>query len=87
MASCMQYLQKAMEHQASDVFFVAGKQACEQLDGHMRPLDEARLRDLAGQQRGAQYDSGQQKPSDRQRHRLRQPGRHDQHGSGHREAV
>lgn len=43
MASCMQYLQKAMEHQASDVFFVAGKQACEQLDGHMRPLDEARL--------------------------------------------
>lgn len=25
MASCMQYLQKAMEHQASDVFFVAGK--------------------------------------------------------------
>ena len=43
MASCMQYLQKAMEHQASDVFFVAGKPACEKLDGHMRPLSEERL--------------------------------------------
>ena len=43
MANLMQYLHTATEHQASDVFFVAGKPACEKLDGHMQPLCEERL--------------------------------------------
>ena len=43
MASWIEYLQTATEHQASDVFFVAGKPACEKLDGHIRPLSEERL--------------------------------------------
>ena len=43
MANWMEYLQQAVSHQASDVFFVAGKPACEKLDGHLRPLGEARL--------------------------------------------
>ena len=38
-----QLLQDAVEHQASDVFFVAGRSACEKLDGHIRPLSEEKL--------------------------------------------
>ena len=43
MATWMEYLRMATEHQASDVFFVAGKPACEKLEGRLRPLSEARL--------------------------------------------
>ena len=43
MTSWMEYLQMATEHQASDVFFVAGKPACEKLEGRIRPLSEERL--------------------------------------------
>ena len=39
----MEYLQLATEHQASDVFFVAGKPACEKLEGHLQPLSDRRL--------------------------------------------
>ena len=43
MANWMEYLQQAVSHQASDVFFVAGKPPCEKLEGHLHPLGEARL--------------------------------------------
>ena len=43
MINWMEYLHRAVEHQASDVFFVAGGPVCEKLDGHIRPLDEIRL--------------------------------------------
>ena len=43
MTDWMVYLRQAVEHQASDVFFVAGKPACEKLDGRIRPLDTERL--------------------------------------------
>ena len=43
MINWMEYLHRAVEHQASDIFFVAGGPVCEKLDGHIRPLDEARL--------------------------------------------
>lgn len=43
MADWMEYLQTAVAHEASDVFFVAGKPACEKLDGHIRPLSDRRL--------------------------------------------
>lgn len=43
MPSWMNYLRAATEHQASDVFFVAGKTACEKLDGCLKPLSEDRL--------------------------------------------
>lgn len=43
MADWMEYLKTAVEHEASDVFFVAGKTACEKLEGHLQPLGEERL--------------------------------------------
>ena len=43
MSDWMEYLKNAVAHQASDVFFVAGKSPCEKLDGHIRPLCEERL--------------------------------------------
>ena len=43
MPGWMEYLRLATEHQASDVFFVAGKPACEKLEGHLRPLAEEKL--------------------------------------------
>ena len=43
MVSWLDYLRMALEHQASDVFFVAGKPACEKLENHIRPLSEERL--------------------------------------------
>lgn len=43
MSGWMDYLRLATEHQASDVFFVAGKPACEKLEGHLRPLAEEKL--------------------------------------------
>ena len=43
MSMWMEYLKEAVAHQASDVFFVAGKPACEKLEGHIRPMSEERL--------------------------------------------
>ena len=43
MLNWMEYLKIAVAHQASDVFFVAGKPVCEKLDGHIRPISEERL--------------------------------------------
>ena len=43
MTNWMEYLRMATEHQASDVFFVAGKPACEKLEGRIRPLSQERL--------------------------------------------
>ena len=43
MTDWLEMLKKAVADQASDVFFVAGKCACEKVEGHIRPLAEERL--------------------------------------------
>ena len=43
MTDWLQYLVRAVEHQASDVFFVAGSAVREKVDGHIRSFDEKRL--------------------------------------------
>ena len=43
MTQWMDYLQTAVEDQASDVFFVAGKPACEKMENHIRPMSDVRL--------------------------------------------
>ncbi len=43
MSDWMDYLKTAVEQQASDVFFVAGKAACQKLDGQIVPLSDQRL--------------------------------------------
>ena len=43
MIDWMDILKQAVENQASDVFFVAGKSACQKVDGHIRPMTEQRL--------------------------------------------
>ena len=43
MSDWMEYLKTAVAHEASDVFFVAGKPACEKREGHLYPMDEVRL--------------------------------------------
>ena len=43
MLSWINYLEIALEHRASDVFFVAGKAPCEKVENHIRPLSEERL--------------------------------------------
>lgn len=43
MTQWMEYLKTAVADQASDVFFVAGKPACEKRENHIRPIAEARL--------------------------------------------
>ena len=43
MLDWMELLRNAVAHQASDVFFVAGKPACEKLEGHLHQLSEERL--------------------------------------------
>ena len=43
MTNWMETLRVATEHQASDVFFVAGKSACEKLEGRIQPMSEQRL--------------------------------------------
>ena len=43
MVDWMEYLKQAVEHQASDVFFVAGGPVCEKSDGHIRHIGEGRL--------------------------------------------
>ena len=37
------YLKRAVEDQASDLFFVAGGPVSEKLDGHLRPVSEGKL--------------------------------------------
>ena len=43
MIDWMEYVKQAVEHQASDLFFVAGGPICEKLDGKLRRLDSPRL--------------------------------------------
>ena len=43
MTDWMEYLKTAVEHEASDVFFVAGKAVCEKLEGHICPMSDVRL--------------------------------------------
>ena len=43
MIDWMDCLKQAVEHQASDVFFIAGSPVCEKIDGHIRQWDTARL--------------------------------------------
>ena len=43
MTDWMAYLKQAVENQASDVFFVAGKPVCQKLEGHILPMDGSRL--------------------------------------------
>ena len=43
MTDWMEYLKTAVAHEASDVFFVAGKSACQKREGHIYPMDEDRL--------------------------------------------
>jgi len=43
MTDWMEYLKTAVVHEASDVFFVAGKPACEKREGHLYPMDGLRL--------------------------------------------
>lgn len=43
MTDWLDYLKAAVEHEASDVFFVAGKSACEKIEGHIRPMSDERL--------------------------------------------
>ena len=43
MTNWMEYLKLAVEHEASDVFFVAGKAVCEKLEGHICPMGDVRL--------------------------------------------
>ena len=43
MIDWMDILKQAVENQASDVFFVAGKSVCQKVDGHIRPMTEQRL--------------------------------------------
>ncbi len=39
----MEYLKTAVDHEASDIFLIAGKPPCEKLDGHILPLSDRRL--------------------------------------------
>lgn len=43
MINWMEILKEAVENQASDVFFVAGKSVCQKVDGHILPMMEQRL--------------------------------------------
>lgn len=43
MINWMEILKEAVENQASDVFFVAGKSVCQKVDGHILPITEQRL--------------------------------------------
>ena len=43
MIDWMEYLKIAVEHEASDVFFVAGKAVCEKREGRIAPMNEVRL--------------------------------------------
>lgn len=43
MIDWMEYLKTAVEHESSDVFFVAGKTICEKREGHICPMSGERL--------------------------------------------
>ena len=43
MVDWMDFLKQAVEHQASDIFFVAGGPVCEKVDGHIRHVGKERL--------------------------------------------
>ena len=43
MIDWMEYLKAAVEHESSDVFFVAGKTVCEKREGHIYPMSGERL--------------------------------------------
>ena len=43
MINWMDILKQAVENQASDVFFVAGKGVCQKVEGHILPMTEERL--------------------------------------------
>ena len=43
MIDWMEYLKTAVEHESSDVFFVAGKTVCEKREGHICPMSGERL--------------------------------------------
>ena len=43
MIDWMEYVKQAVEHQASDLFFIAGGPVCEKLDGRLCRLDSPRL--------------------------------------------
>ena len=43
MTDWMEYLKTAVAHEASDVFFVAGRSACEKREGHIIPMNDIRL--------------------------------------------
>ena len=43
MINWMEILEEAVENQASDVFFVAGKSVCQKVDGRILPMTEQRL--------------------------------------------
>ena len=43
MTDWMEYLKAAIAHEASDVFFVAGRGTCEKRDGRILPMDDIRL--------------------------------------------
>ena len=43
MMEWIELLKTAVADQASDVFFVAGKAPCEKVEGHIRPMSDARL--------------------------------------------
>ena len=43
MIDWMEYLKTAVEHESSDVFFVAGKTVCEKREGHIHPMSGERL--------------------------------------------
>ena len=43
MSELITYLKRAVEDQASDLFFVAGGTVSQKLDGHLRPIGEGKL--------------------------------------------
>ena len=46
MINWMDILKQAVENQASDVFFVAGKGVCQKVEGHILPMTEEAVSDL-----------------------------------------
>lgn len=49
MESIRTYLERAVESNASDIFFIAGKEICMKRDGEIRPVDDVRLMPLGSE--------------------------------------
>ena len=64
MVDWMEYLKIAVEHEASDVFFVAGKAACEKREGHIYPMNENRLMPMDTEKIITQLYAAAQRPMD-----------------------